>query len=42
MDLELYPKNNAPQLDGYGEGYIKVSVIKYINLSYFYQINLLN
>ena len=25
MDLELYPKNNAPQLDGYGEGYIKVS-----------------
>jgi uncharacterized protein len=25
MDLELYPKNNAPQLDGYGEGYIRVS-----------------
>jgi uncharacterized protein len=25
MDLELYPKNNAPQLEGYGEGYIKIS-----------------
>lgn len=25
MDLELYPKNNAPQIEGYGKGYIKVS-----------------
>jgi len=24
MDLELYPKNNAPKIDGYGEGYIRV------------------
>tara|TARA_Y100001970_G_scaffold55335_1_gene70101 strand:+ start:2967 stop:3332 length:366 start_codon:yes stop_codon:yes gene_type:complete len=24
MDLELYPKNNAPQIEGYGKGYIKV------------------
>ena len=25
MDLELYPKNNAPQIEGYGKDYIKIS-----------------
>ena len=25
MDLELYPKNNAPSIEGYGDGYIKIS-----------------
>ena len=45
MDLELYPKNNAPSIEGYGNGYIKISgnkisntVLllpdKYINISY--------
>ena len=31
MDLELYPKNNAPNIEGYGEGYIKVSGDKFYN-----------
>lgn len=31
MDLELYPKKNTPQLDGYGKGYIKVSGNKIYN-----------
>lgn len=31
MDLELYPKNDAPQLDGYGESYIRVSGNKIYN-----------
>ena len=25
MDLELYPKNNAPYIEGYGDGYIMIS-----------------
>ena len=25
MDLELYPKNNAPYIEGYGKGYISIS-----------------
>ena len=35
MDLELYPKNDAPQLDGYGEGYIRVSGNKIYNAVLF-------
>ena len=31
MDLELYPKNNAPYIEGYGNGYIKISGIKIKN-----------
>ena len=31
MDLELYPKTNAPNIEGYGEGYIKVSGDKLYN-----------
>ena len=31
MDLELYPKNNAPYIEGYGNGYIKISGIKLKN-----------
>jgi len=31
MDLELYPKNNAPQIEGYGKGYIKISGGKLYN-----------
>ena len=25
MDLELYPKTNAPCIEGYGNGYINIS-----------------
>ena len=25
MDLELYPKNNAPYIEGYGKGYVIIS-----------------
>ncbi len=39
MDLELYPKNNAPQIEGYGKGYIKVSGNKIYNNLLFLQDN---
>ena len=31
MDLELYPKSNAPYIDGYGKGYINISGKKISN-----------
>ena len=31
MDLELYPKNNAPTIEGYGNGYINISGSKISN-----------
>ena len=31
MDLELYPKNDAPYIDGYGKGYINISGNKISN-----------
>ena len=31
MDLELYPKNNAPSIEGYGNGYINISGNKISN-----------
>ena len=31
MDLELYPKNNAPTIEGYGNGYINISGNKISN-----------
>ena len=31
MDLELYPKNNAPSIEGYGKGYINISGNKISN-----------
>ena len=31
MDLELYPKNNAPNIEGYGIGYINISGNKISN-----------
>ena len=31
MDLELYPKNNAPCIEGYGKGYINISGNKISN-----------
>ena len=48
MDLELYPKNDAPYIEGYGKGYINISgnkisntVLllsdKYINISNYFK-----
>jgi len=31
MDLELYPKNDAPYIEGYGKGYINISGNKISN-----------
>ena len=31
MDLELYPKTNAPCIEGYGNGYINISGTRFSN-----------
>ena len=42
MDLELYPKNNAPTIEGYGIGYINISGNKICNTVLLLSDNYIN